>query len=386
MEAGLHRKREELDSGIASIIQDKFTNIHPSVHWKFRDVAISFLKKKEQNNARLKPVEVDPITFENVYPLYGQADIVSSSLQRNKAIQADLLENLSLMEKTLESIDSYVQKHLLDYFASRIHSIKQEIQKSFSPSDETRVIELLRSEIHPCLRALQETFPDLRKGPIENYFKLLNPSLEMVYRYRKDFEDSVAILNENIAEILQEADEDMQTTLPHYFEKYQTDGVEYNIYLGQSILHHETFTNFHLRNFRIWQLIVMCDITRKVKALQQTMPQALTTAQLIFVYSDPLDIRFRLDEKHFDVDGAYNIRYEIIKKRIDKAYIQGTQERLTQSGKIAIVYLHNKDRHEYQDYLQYLAKKGYITPDIEELELGRLQGVEGLRALRVTVV
>ena len=33
-------------------------------------------------------------------------------------------------------------------------------------------------------------------------------------------------------------------------------------------------------------------------------------------------------EKRFDVDGAYNIRYEIIKKRIDKAHIKNTQENM----------------------------------------------------------
>jgi hypothetical protein len=38
------------------------------------------------------------------------------------------------------------------------------------------------------------------------------------------------------------------------------------------------------------------------------------------------------------VDGAYDIRYEIVKKRIDKALIKGTNERATQPGKIVIVY------------------------------------------------
>ena len=61
-----------------------------------------------------------------------------------------------------------------------------------------------------------------------------------------------------------------------------------------------------------------------------------------------LSIRFRQDEKQFDVDGAYNIRYEIVKKRIDKAYIKGTSERLTQPGKIAIVYSRDKEIGEYR--------------------------------------
>ena len=180
--------------------------------------------------------------------------------------------------------------------------------------------------------------------------------------------------------------EKMQTILPHYFEKFQTDGVEYNLYLGQSILEEGEFHNFYLRDFRLWQLILMCEITRLVRQEAQNIPVPLTTAQLIFVFNSSLSIRFEMDEKQFDVDGAYNIRYEIIKKRIDKAYIKGTDERLTQAGKIAIVWLQDKDRQEYQEYLDHLVQKGYIHPDIEDLELEKMQGVEGLKAMRATVI
>jgi hypothetical protein len=93
-----------------------------------------------------------------------------------------------------------------------------------------------------------------------------------------------------------------------------------------------------------------------------------------------------MDEKQFEVDGAYNVRYEILKKRIDKAVIKGTGERVTQSGKIAIVWLNEIDKREYLEYLNHLQKKGFITNEIEELELEKLQGAEGLKALRVTVV
>ncbi|MEQ8715968.1 MAG: hypothetical protein RIC80_23340, partial [Cyclobacteriaceae bacterium] len=112
----------------------------------------------------------------------------------------------------------------------------------------------------------------------------------------------------------------------------------------------------------------------------------LETTHLILVHSSPLAIKFRMDEKQFDVDGAYNIRYEIVKKRIDKALIRNTDERLTQPGKIAIVYSQEKDAVEYTQYLEYLHNKGYLEDGIEHLELEELQGVSGLRALRVKVV
>jgi hypothetical protein len=161
--------------------------------------------------------------------------------------------------------------------------------------------------------------------------------------------------------------------------------VEYDIYAGQSLLKSGTFKPMHLRNLRLWQFIDMCEVTRLVEDLQADLPVPLTTAQLIFTYSNPLSIRFRMDEKQFDVDGAYNVRYEILKKRIDKALIEGTDERLTQGGKVAIVYLQEKDKQEYLEYADYLISEGYITEEIEDLKIGKLQGVQGLRALRFTV-
>ncbi len=64
-----------------------------------------------------------------------------------------------------------------------------------------------------------------------------------------------------------------------------------------------------------------------------------------------------MDEKQFDVDGTYNARYEIIKKRIDKAHVKGSEERVTQKGKIAIIYSNRNDEREYLRYIKYLAVK-----------------------------
>ena len=108
-------------------------------------------------------------------------------------------------------------------------------------------------------------------------------------------------------------------------------------------------------------------------------------ASLILVYNTPLSVHFRMDEKRFDVEGAYNARYEIIKKRVDKAHIKGTTERITQPGRIAIIYSQEQDAREYRTYLDFLAAKGYLKKGFEDLELEDLQGVTGLRALRAEV-
>ncbi len=115
------------------------------------------------------------------------------------------------------------------------------------------------------------------------------------------------------------------------------------------------------------------------------MPEQLLTTQLIFVHSSSIDISFRKDERRFDVEGGYNIRYQVVKKRIDKVHVRETNERLTQPGKIAIIYLNEREAEEYRGYIRYLQEKGVLNAEVENLELEELQGVSGLRALRVGV-
>lgn len=93
-----------------------------------------------------------------------------------------------------------------------------------------------------------------------------------------------------------------------------------------------------------------------------------------------------MDEKRFDVDGTYNARYEVVKKRIDKSHIKGTTERITEKEKITIVYSQNSEEAEYLKYIKYLQHKKILEPSIEQFEVEDLQGVSGLRAIRVKVI
>ena len=77
---------------------------------------------------------------------------------------------------------------------------------------------------------------------------------------------------------------------------------------------------------------VACGVALRAERLKDRLPVPLDITNLILIQHAPLSIRFRFDEKRFDVDGAYNVRYEIMKKRIDKAVVRGTTERLTQPG------------------------------------------------------
>ncbi|MEL7249632.1 MAG: GAF domain-containing protein [Bacteroidota bacterium] len=384
MEMGTNKFLSEMENAVSLTMQKEFTSIHPSVEWKFKEVASKCFWERTIEQQQSTP---DDIVFKNVYPLYGQADIVSSSKQRNSSIQADLIDNLQRVHQVLVSCRKAVHFHLLDIYAEKVKAHADRLSEgSIASSDESVIVELLTQHIHPLLRQLRLRFPQLPQEMLDEYFNYLDSDLDIVYRSRKAYEDSVTQLNAAISHYLLKEEEKMQKILPHYFEKFQTDGVEYNLYLGQSLLEDGEFHDFYLRDFRLWQLILMCEMTRLIKKEATKMPVPLATAQLVFVFNSSLSIRFEMDEKQFDVDGAYNIRYEIIKKRIDKAYIKGTNERLTQAGKIAIVWLQDKDRQEYQEYLDHLVLKGYIDPEIEDLDLEKMQGVEGLRAMRVTVI
>jgi hypothetical protein len=161
--------------------------------------------------------------------------------------------------------------------------------------------------------------------------------------------------------------------------------VDYTIYVGASLTEEAAFDSLYLRNLRLWQLMVACGIAARADRLKARLPVPLEITNLILVQHAPLAIRFRFDEKRFDVDGAYNARYEIAKKRIDKATIRGTTERLTQPGRLAIVYAQRAEAGEYRDYVEYLQQLGYLGRDVEDVELEALEGVQGMRALRVEV-
>jgi hypothetical protein len=130
----------------------------------------------------------------------------------------------------------------------------------------------------------------------------------------------------------------------------------------------------------------MAEIAKMVQQLQPDLTVKLATTQLIFIHNHPIDISFRIDERKFDVEGAYNIRYQMIKKRIDKILIRNSQERLTQPDKLALIYFNKRDIDDYLPFVKYLQETGVLKPETEDLDLEDLQGLSGLKALRLTIL
>ncbi|MFO7446437.1 MAG: hypothetical protein R6W90_08720 [Ignavibacteriaceae bacterium] len=374
------RSMEELDTQIQAVIKEECTAIHPSVEWRFRRAAVNLIFKKEKD----KLAEMEDIVFENVYPLYGLSDIRNSSDSRNESIREDLLSHLSITQEIIKSANRAKNLPILKELVYSIEKNSKRLKKGLNSGDEISIIEFIQNEIEPLFNHIK-TFGDDINSLILDYYKMLDPQLNTFYLKRKYYEESVTLINDTISKYLDECEKISQEMLPHYFEKYKTDGVEHGMYIGSSLLREEEFNQIYLKNLRLWQLMMICGIVRKTEEIKPQLRIPLETSHLILVQNKPLSIRFRQDDKKFDVDGTYNLRYEIMKKRIDKAFIKGTDERLTQPGKIAIIYSQKNEAAEYRRYLEYLESIGYIKERADDFELEDLQGVHGLRALRVTV-
>jgi hypothetical protein len=141
-----------------------------------------------------------------------------------------------------------------------------------------------------------------------------------------------------------------------------------------------------VRNLKLWQLSLLAKAARITHTLEKRLSLPLQTTQLILAHSIPLSISFRRKERKFDVDGAYNIRYEIMKKRIDKVHIKDSEERLTQPGKVAIVYSQHKELEEYIEFIEFLQNQKLLGEQIEHLDLEDTQGISGLKAIRVDII
>ena len=376
----LKRGLNELNSHVESIIKEKCTAVHPSVEWRFRKAALSLLGR----TARGDSSEMEPIVFRDVYPLYATSDIRGSSEARNRAIQADLLTHLDLALNVLREAERVRSLPIFSELIHRIGSYRELMEGGLARGDEAALQNFLLNEFEAALPLLQG-FGQSVTETIRRYSDAIDPAMGTVYRERRDFEQSMAAFNHKVSLYLDREEAEAQAMFPHYFNKHQTDGVEYLIYAGASMVENVEFSRLTIRNFRLWQLMVACGVAWHCKSLKENLKVSLEATHLILVNDSPLSIRFRFDEKRFDVDGAYDIAHEIIRSRVDKAVVKPTNERLTQPDRIAVVYSRPDEAEEMHQHIKFLQRRGLLNDDLEWLELDDLPGVQGLKALRMSV-
>ena len=379
--ATVERNRNDFENRIKAVIQSECTSIHPSVLWVFEKEAKKFIRDLDKDGL----ASFKDISFKDVYPLYGQIDIVASSETRNEAIKKDLLDQLDIILDIIKEAYQIEELPLYDQVKYRISDFKKEIEDKLNASSEQNVFNLLQKEVNPLMSHLKKQSDEIR-NLVEEYKEKLNPETGIVYNHRKKYDETVQQINRTMSRYIDKKQVQAQEIYPHYFERYKTDGVDHNIYIGASMANKKPFNKVYLFNLRLWQLSTMCEMENRFYQLQENTPIKLDGASLILVYNSTMSIRYRMDEKKFDVDGTYNARYEIIKKRIDKAFVKGTEERVTQKGKMTIVYSQSSDESEYLQYIKYLQAKKYFGDEVEILELEDVQGVVGLKALRVNIL
>jgi hypothetical protein len=376
----LAKSAESFELQIDKMIKEHFTAIQPAVEWKFTEAAFNYLQHRQVNEL----AKMSDITFENVYPLYAAIDVRNSSTERNQAIQSDLLEQLNMAGEVLDRACKIIDFPLLNETKFRIEKYIASVSDTLLSDDEIMIYDFMQNDLESIFGNLVNAKPELKKW-VDGYFTALDPQRKMIYHHRKEYEESLTKINDVLDRFIDNEQVEAQEVYPHYFERYVTDGIEFNIYIGQSLSPHTPFNEIYVRNMKLWQLTLLTKAARITNGLEKRLSLPLQTTQLILAHSIPLSISFRRKERKFDVDGAYNIRYEIVKKRIDKVHLKDSEERLTQPGTVAIVYSQQKELMEYLEFVEYLQAEKLLGENIEHLELEDTQGISGLKAIRINV-
>src|SRR5205823_5736263 len=206
-------------------------------------------------------------------------------------------------------------RHLpaLDELRYRLDKHIARIEKNLRSGDEVGIISFLRADVERQFDTLQEFGVAVRER-VAAYRAAVDPKLGTVYARRRLFEESVTRIAEAISAYLDLEEQAAQAMYPHYFEKQKTDGVDYQIYVGASLVEDGRFDPLYLKSLRLWQLMVTCGVALRTHQLRDRLAVPLEATPLVLV--------------------------------------------------------------------QHL---GYLTGEVEDVELEELQGVHGLRALRVTV-
>lgn len=375
----LSRYRLDLQNQIEAVIQKEYTAIHPSVYWKFRKEVQKYIRSNQSKDHVFKE-----IVFKEVYPLFGQIDIKGSSEHRNQTVKQDLQKQLVSLIEIIESLILNANLIILEQRKFELHSFLDQLDLPLKADTEQIIHNYIETEIHPFIH--NDNASEECKELIKKYFAKIDEKTGMFYEARKKFDNSLSNINKKLASILDEKQVQAQQIFPHYYERFKTDGVEHNLYIGSSIDPSKHFDKIYLSNLRLWQLQTLCEMEWEHHELKATLPYNLEVTSLILVFNAPISIRFRMDEKRFDVDGTYNARYEVVKKRIDKALIKGSKERITEKEKITIIYSHDNEEKEYMDYIKYLQFKGILEPEVEHFEVEDVQGVSGLKGIRIKVL
>ncbi|TDS17444.1 hypothetical protein [Sphingobacterium paludis] len=363
------------------IILTNYTALQPAVQWRFNEVAAKYLGKAPTGNYALPP---DPVLFPNVYPIYGAIDVKDSTKLRNNVQRREGLRRLGVLQHMESNLQNRNEETYLRWKGKLV-----QLQAWLSEEQVDRYLSDVQYFFYREMpQLLHEAAPYLREDEdLIDQLGCVWEDQQYVFNDKADvFDQSLQQINSMIKQELDGLNDYVQQLFPSYFETFRTDGVEYDMYIGQSITPTQAFDKRVLKQVRKRQIISMVGIAEKAATMKSNLPIPLETTQLIFIHPHEISISFRTDEKRFDVDGGYNVRYQVIKKRIDKVRIHNSSERLVKPGTVAIVYTSSMVEAELKELIDELIAEGVIIADVTYLELEELQDVIALRALRLQIV
>ncbi len=375
----IEESRNYIEAQIRNVIQEHYTNIHPAVLWKFNRAAYQYLEAQEQGTER---PDIPDIELSDVFPLFGQIDVVNSSEIRNRAIKTDLVNNLTMMLHMVDPLWDEMSNRPWGTWRAKAAEFLRLLDDGLTSDLEMSVADFLRVEVFGQLREMLAVEPDraATMQTLHQYIAGVEATIGLITTERRKYEESLKRLNGTIQKHLEREEAINQRLVPHFFDSFRSDGIEYNLFVGQSILRHARFSMHHLESLRRWQLRSMVQLYRLSTDLKPSLSVAIDVTFLILAFGGPLTVRFRREEKRFDVDNSYGTPYELLKKRIDKATIKGTDERVRQIGKLVVVVMHERERTAYIGYMEALRAEGALKGDLEiaEVEIEALQGVQAL--------
>ncbi|HEY9881783.1 MAG TPA: GAF domain-containing protein [Leptolyngbyaceae cyanobacterium] len=363
-----------LTAALRHTVQDRFTNIHSSVRWRFEQEA-------ERRSWGLPP---EPIVFENVFPLYGISDVRGSSEERNRAIQTDLLTQFRLGLEVMEAVCEAGPNAFANQFRTDLIEHIQDLEQGITVDAEVTLLRYLQDTLETYFDYFAQCSPAAAQA-VATYQSALCSEQGCVYAARAIYDRSINHINTLLRDTWTRWQKTMQSITRHYCDIEATDGIDHMIYAGHAI--DPQFTPFHLSSLRYEQLRGMCDCARAALGLKEIHQTSLEVTHLVLVQASTVDITHDENtERLFDVRGTRDTRYEIVKKRIDKARDMETHARITQPGMLTIVYSTDEEWQEYRQYLRYLHREGWVEGSIVQGNVESLQGVNGLKFARVRVL
>src|SRR5262249_5663798 len=156
-----------------------------------------------------------------------------------------------------EEVDALIE-HTERYFSSVEESLMDDFEEKFNA----------------YLNSIDKSV-GYNKNVIKKYFKEVNQKNGKAFLHRRVLENSIQFLNAQINNYLEKMYESIQKEYPVYFEKFRTDGIEYDIYLGQTISPHQPYKQAYLNDLRFLQLKDMAAIAKLVQATSSSLPVPL---------------------------------------------------------------------------------------------------------------